>query len=115
MRLPQVVLTCSTFLTLFLNSSWEQIGEWNQAQVLYESAQITARTGVLPFTESELALWEDHWIVSAQKLQQVRYTSSYSLSGLSAKSLLVSLTVGRSIRVRHPFHSSSSPSRPDSR
>ncbi|GAA5983547.1 hypothetical protein JCM5350_000270 [Sporobolomyces pararoseus] len=50
--------------------SWEQIGEWNQAQVLYESAQITARTGVLPFTESELALWEDHWIVSAQKLQQ---------------------------------------------
>ncbi|GAA5934352.1 histone acetyltransferase TRA1 [Sporobolomyces koalae] len=50
--------------------SWEQIGEWNQAQVLYESAQITARTGVLPFSESELALWEDHWIVSAQKLQQ---------------------------------------------
>ncbi|GAA6061309.1 hypothetical protein JCM10212_005423 [Sporobolomyces blumeae] len=50
--------------------SWEQIGEWNQAQVLYEAAQMTARTGVLPYSESELALWEDHWITSATKLQQ---------------------------------------------
>ncbi|KAK4050349.1 transcription-associated protein 1 [Microbotryomycetes sp. JL221] len=50
--------------------SWEQIGEWCQAQVLYESAQITARSGVQPFTESEMALWEDHWIITAQKLQQ---------------------------------------------
>ncbi|KAM0751100.1 hypothetical protein T439DRAFT_380110 [Meredithblackwellia eburnea MCA 4105] len=50
--------------------SWEQIGQWGQAQVLYESAQITARSGVLPFTESEMALWEDHWIITAQKLQQ---------------------------------------------
>ncbi|SGY18766.1 BQ5605_C014g07468 [Microbotryum silenes-dioicae] len=50
--------------------SWEQIGQWGQAQVLYESAQITARSGVQPFTESEMALWEDHWIVTAQKLQQ---------------------------------------------
>ncbi|GAA6004124.1 hypothetical protein JCM10207_002438 [Rhodosporidiobolus poonsookiae] len=50
--------------------SWEQIGQWGQAQVLHESAQITARSGVMPFTESELALWEDHWIVTAQKLQQ---------------------------------------------
>jgi transformation/transcription domain-associated protein len=52
--------------------SWEQIGQWAQAQVLYESAQITARSGVLPFSESEMALWEDHWIITAQKLQQVR-------------------------------------------
>ena len=50
--------------------SWEQIGQWGQAQVLYESAQITARSGVLPFSESEMALWEDHWIITAQKLQQ---------------------------------------------
>ncbi|KAK4051001.1 transcription-associated protein 1 [Microbotryomycetes sp. JL201] len=50
--------------------SWEQIGGWGQAQVLYESAQITARSGVQPFTESEMALWEDHWILTAQKLQQ---------------------------------------------
>ncbi|GAA5864979.1 hypothetical protein JCM8547_004259 [Rhodosporidiobolus lusitaniae] len=50
--------------------SWEQIGQWGQAQVLHESAQITARSGVMPFTESELSLWEDHWIVTAQKLQQ---------------------------------------------
>lgn len=53
--------------------SWEQIGEWGQAQVLYESAQITARSGVQPFTESEMALWEDHWILTAQKLQQVSW------------------------------------------
>lgn len=51
--------------------SWEQIGQWAQAQILYESAQLKARSGVLPFTESEMALWEDHWIVTAQKLQQV--------------------------------------------
>ncbi|KAK4700569.1 transformation/transcription domain-associated protein, partial [Phenoliferia sp. Uapishka_3] len=50
--------------------SWEQIGQWGQAQVLYESAQITARSGVLPFSEAEMALWEDHWIITAQKLQQ---------------------------------------------
>lgn len=76
-----VLLSALTDLTSLSQYSWEQIGEWNQAQVLYESAQITARTGVLPFTESELALWEDHWIVSAQKLQQVRYLSSHSLTG----------------------------------
>lgn len=64
--------------------SWEQIGEWNSAQVLYESAQITARTGVLPFSESELALWEDHWIVSAQKLQQVRLSLDAYLPSLGS-------------------------------
>ena len=29
----------------------------------------------MPFTESELALWEDHWIITAQKLQQVSLPS----------------------------------------
>lgn len=24
----------------------------------------------MPFSESEMALWEDHWIITAQKLQQ---------------------------------------------
>lgn len=50
--------------------SCEQIGNWSQAQSMYESAQIKARSGVLPFTESEYMLWEDHWISCSQKLQQ---------------------------------------------
>jgi transformation/transcription domain-associated protein len=50
--------------------SHEQNGMWNLSQVMYEAAQIKARTGVLPFTEQEYCLWEDHWITSAQKLQQ---------------------------------------------
>lgn len=35
----------------------------------------------MPFTESELALWEDHWIITAQKLQQVR---AFSFTRLAA-------------------------------
>ncbi|KAG2214450.1 hypothetical protein INT46_007375 [Mucor plumbeus] len=50
--------------------SCEQIGNWSQAQSMYESAQIKARSGVLSFTESEYMLWEDHWISCSQKLQQ---------------------------------------------
>ncbi|KDQ21071.1 hypothetical protein BOTBODRAFT_142417 [Botryobasidium botryosum FD-172 SS1] len=50
--------------------SFEQNGMWPQAQTMYEAAQIKARTGVVPFSESEYCLWEDHWILSAQKLQQ---------------------------------------------
>lgn len=36
----------------------------------YENAQMKARSGSLPFTEAEYSLWEDHWIVCAEKLQQ---------------------------------------------
>ncbi|KNC98645.1 histone acetyltransferase TRA1 [Spizellomyces punctatus DAOM BR117] len=50
--------------------SYEQGGMWAQAQRLYEAAQAKARTGVLPFTESEYRLWEDHWVYSAERLQQ---------------------------------------------
>lgn len=50
--------------------SCEQSGMWSQAQNMYENAQIKARSGVLPFTESEYMLWEDHWILATQKLQQ---------------------------------------------
>ncbi|EMR10214.1 hypothetical protein PNEG_01486 [Pneumocystis murina B123] len=50
--------------------SYEQIGMWDRAQHMYENAQIKARTGVLPFSESEYTLWEDHWLLCAQKLQQ---------------------------------------------
>jgi transformation/transcription domain-associated protein len=50
--------------------SYEQNGMWDKAQKLYESAQIKARTGVIPFGEAEYMIWEDHWVVCAQKLQQ---------------------------------------------
>ncbi|KAK9468307.1 hypothetical protein V1512DRAFT_100627 [Lipomyces arxii] len=50
--------------------SHEQIGLWNQAQQMYETAQIKARSGALPYSESEYILWEDHWILAAEKLQQ---------------------------------------------
>ncbi|ODQ63382.1 hypothetical protein NADFUDRAFT_28952 [Nadsonia fulvescens var. elongata DSM 6958] len=50
--------------------SYEQCGMWTRALQLYEAAQIRARSGVLPYSESEYGLWEDHWILCAQKLQQ---------------------------------------------
>ncbi|CAK9440169.1 uncharacterized protein LODBEIA_P42690 [Lodderomyces beijingensis] len=49
--------------------SYEQIGLWDKAQQLYETAQIKARSGALPYGESEYALWEDHWILCSEKLQ----------------------------------------------
>ncbi|WEW56189.1 transcription-associated protein 1 [Emydomyces testavorans] len=50
--------------------SYEQQGIWDKAQQLYESAQIKARTGAVPFSQGEYYLWEDHWVICAQKLQQ---------------------------------------------
>ncbi|KAK9475364.1 uncharacterized protein V1510DRAFT_427714 [Dipodascopsis tothii] len=50
--------------------SYEQAGLWDLAQQTYETAQIKARSGALPYSESEYTLWEDHWILSAEKLQQ---------------------------------------------
>ncbi|KAK4670085.1 transcription-associated protein 1 [Podospora pseudopauciseta] len=50
--------------------SYEQHGMWEKAQRMYENAQIKARTGVVPFSESEYMLWEDQWVICAQKLQQ---------------------------------------------
>lgn len=50
--------------------SYEQNGMWDKAQQLYEQAQVKARTGTVPFSEPEYTLWEDHWILCAQKLQQ---------------------------------------------
>lgn len=49
--------------------SYEQIGLWDKAQQLYEVAQVKARSGALPYSESEYALWEDNWILCAEKLQ----------------------------------------------
>ena len=48
----------------------EQLGMWDRAQQMYEQAQIKARTGALPFSQGEYMLWEDHWVICAQKLQQ---------------------------------------------
>ena len=50
--------------------SYEQNGVWDKAQRLYENAQIKARTTVLPFSQGEYMVWEDHWVLCAQKLQQ---------------------------------------------
>lgn len=49
--------------------SYEQVGLWDRAQQLYEAAQVKARSGVLPYSESEYSLWEDNWILCAEKLQ----------------------------------------------
>jgi transformation/transcription domain-associated protein len=50
--------------------SFEQNGMWPQAETMYEAAQIKARAGSLPYSEAEYCMWEDHWILAAQKLQQ---------------------------------------------
>jgi transformation/transcription domain-associated protein len=58
--------------------SFEQHGMWDKAQQMYESAQIKARTGILPFSSSEYMLWEDHWVICAQKLQQWDILSEFA-------------------------------------
>ena len=58
--------------------SYEQHGMWDKAQQLYESAQIKARTGVVPFSQGEYMLWEDHWVICAQKLQQWEILSDFA-------------------------------------
>ncbi|KAL6601053.1 hypothetical protein U3516DRAFT_602921 [Neocallimastix sp. 'constans'] len=50
--------------------SYEQCGKWNEAQYMYEAAQKKARSGSHLYNEAEYFLWEDHWILCAQKLQQ---------------------------------------------
>jgi transformation/transcription domain-associated protein len=50
--------------------TYEQMGLWKEAQEMYEKAQIRARNGLLPFSESEYCLWEDRWVDCTEKLQQ---------------------------------------------
>lgn len=50
--------------------SYEQCGMWNRAMQMYEAAQIKARSGALPYSDAEYAVWEDHWVTCAQKMQQ---------------------------------------------
>ena len=49
--------------------SYEQHGMWDRALHLWEAAQVKARVGNVPFSQGEYALWEDHWLLCAQKLQ----------------------------------------------
>lgn len=58
--------------------SYEQNGVWDKAQSMYENAQIKARTGALPFSQGEYMLWEDHWVICAQKLQQWEILSDFA-------------------------------------
>ncbi|KAF2865782.1 hypothetical protein BDV95DRAFT_248299 [Massariosphaeria phaeospora] len=58
--------------------SYEQCGIWDKAQQMYEAAQIKARTSVLPFSTGEYMLWEDHWVICAQKLQQWEILSDFA-------------------------------------
>ncbi|CAB4408939.1 unnamed protein product [Rhizophagus irregularis] len=50
--------------------SSEQSGNWVHAQVIYENAQNKVKSSGSQCTEPEYLLWEDRWIVCAQKLQQ---------------------------------------------
>lgn len=58
--------------------SYEQHGIWDKAQQLYEAAQVKARTGVVPFSQGEYSLWEDHWMICAQKMQQWEILSEFA-------------------------------------
>lgn len=58
--------------------SYEQHGMWDRAQHLWESAQIKARVGVVPFSQGEYCVWEDHWLLCAQKLQQWDILSEFA-------------------------------------
>jgi transformation/transcription domain-associated protein len=58
--------------------SYEQCGIWDKAQQMYEAAQIKARTSVLPYSQGEYMLWEDHWVQCAQKLQQWEVLSDFA-------------------------------------
>ncbi|KAF8974524.1 hypothetical protein BDZ97DRAFT_2053099 [Flammula alnicola] len=49
--------------------AYEQAGMWEQASQTYEAAQNRVRIGTIPFSEAEFCLWEDHWVLSAEKLQ----------------------------------------------
>ena len=58
--------------------SYEQMGMWDKAQQFYEAAQVKARTGVVPYSQGEYMLWEDHWVLCAQKLQQWDILGDYA-------------------------------------
>ena len=68
----------SQFLNTNTALSYEQIGNWDKAQRTFESATLKARTGESPFSQGEYMLWEDHWVICAQKLQQWEILSDFA-------------------------------------
>ncbi|KAG9317678.1 hypothetical protein JVU11DRAFT_1890 [Chiua virens] len=50
--------------------AYEQHGMWEQAESSYELAQTRSKSGAIAFSETEYFLWEDHWMLAAEKLQQ---------------------------------------------
>ena len=50
--------------------AYEQHGMWDQAETAYELAQTRSKSGAIAFSETEYFLWEDHWMLAAEKLQQ---------------------------------------------
>ena len=68
----------SQFLTTNTALSYEQIGNWEKAQRTFENATLKARTGESPFSQGEYMLWEDHWVICAQKLQQWEILSDFA-------------------------------------
>ena len=68
----------SQFLNTNTALSYEQIGNWEKAQRTFESATLKARTGESPFSQGEYMLWEDHWVICAQKLQQWDILSDFA-------------------------------------
>lgn len=68
--------------------SFEQNSMWSAAQSYYEQAQTKARSGVLPFSESEYSLWEKQWIHCTQQLQQWDILIDYSKQDGNADLLL---------------------------
>ncbi|THH28945.1 hypothetical protein EUX98_g5232 [Antrodiella citrinella] len=61
--------TRSLYIESNMALAFEQAGMWEQASGMYETAQNKARAGVIPFSEVEYCLWEDHWMLAAEKLQ----------------------------------------------
>lgn len=68
----------SQFLNTNTALSYEQIGNWEKAQRTFESATLKARNGESPFSQGEYMLWEDHWVICAQKLQQWDILSDFA-------------------------------------
>ncbi|KAF9224621.1 FAT-domain-containing protein [Gyrodon lividus] len=53
-----------------ISLAFEQQGMWEQAARTYELAQTRSTNGSIAFSEAEYCLWEDRWMLSAEKLQQ---------------------------------------------
>lgn len=50
--------------------SYEQNGFYHFAQPLYEAGQLRTRQNIYPMSETEYYVWEDHWMLCAEKLLQ---------------------------------------------